>query len=249
METAACRPSFRSHSILATRGIWVRGGTVLSSGGFHLTGASESQALRNSQPEGNTQTLTSGDSLSKGRHRGPSSSQETTLCPAYSEDRGLWRCWSSQGDPDRSEQNRSVCPGGLLGGDPQGGRLAHPSYIPTPWPCNVRAQTISLSAAQYPVAGSLCSLSPGELRRGGGQEQASQAFLPHSWGHALLPPCLSLAINYFRLAKSGLLLSCSQPPVRPGPGPWPGNPQHPQSPECSGQLGQRKLGDLFGHQP
>lgn len=100
-----------------------------------------------------------------------------------------------------------------------------------------------------PVAGSLCSLSPGELRTGGGQAQASQAFLPHSWGHALLPPCLSLAINYFRLAKSGLLFSCSQPLVRRGPGSWPGNLQHPQSPEGSGQLGQRKLGDLLGHQP
>ena len=89
--------------------------------------------------------------------------------------------------------------------------------------------------------------SPGELRRGGGQKQASQAFLLHSRGHALLPPCLSPAINYFRLAKSGLLLSCLQPPARPRPGPASGNPQHPQSPDGSGQVGWRKPVSLLGH--
>lgn len=68
---------------------------------------------------------------------------------------------------------------------------------------------------------------------------------PAFLGPCLPPPCLSLAINYFRLAKSGVLLSCSQPPARQRPGPQPGDLQHPPSPECSGQLGWRKAGDLL----
>ena len=127
----------------------------------------------------------------------------------------------------------------------------HPPLGPenTPAPGMFSAQTISLCATRCPAGWKPCWLPPGELRRGGGQKQASQAFLLHSRGHALLPPCLSPAINYFRLAKSGLLLSCLQPPARPRPGPASGNPQHPQSPDGSGQVGWRKPVSLLGHHP
>lgn len=155
------------------------------------------------------------------------------------------------------ERGRQVYQGASLEMIPKsGGRLAHPSHphpltgpesTPDPRMFGPRPFPSVLPSAQ-PASGSLCSLPPGELRRGGGPEPASQAFLPHSWGQAL-PPCLSLAINYFRLAKSGLLLSCLQPPARWWPGPWPGNPQHPESPDGSGQLGWRKPGDLLGYQP
>lgn len=93
-------------------------------------------------------------------------------------------------------------------------------------------------------AGSLCSLLPRELRGGdgGGRNKPPRHASCIPGDHAFLPPCLSLAINYFRLTKSALLLSCSQSSWWRS-GSLPGNPQHPQSPEDSGQLGQRKLGN------
>lgn len=105
------------------------------------------------------------------------------------------------------------------------------------------SKSLPLMLPRAQPAGSLCSLLLGELR-GGGQEQASQALLPHSWG-----PCLPSSLpqpghNYFRLTN----LLCYTPAHSPWcqrPGSQPGNPQHPQSPEGSGQLGQRKLGDLW----
>lgn len=54
---------------------------------------------------------------------------------------------------------------------------------------------------------------------GWGTGQPSQTFLLHSWGHALLPPCLRLVINYFRLAKSGQLGSYNPPAMSRGQSP------------------------------
>lgn len=54
---------------------------------------------------------------------------------------------------------------------------------------------------------------------GWGTGQAFQTFLLHSWGHAFLPPCLSLVTNYFRLAKSGRLGSQNPPIMSRGQSP------------------------------
>lgn len=114
----------------------------------------------------------------------------------------------------------------------------------TPAPGMFRVQIISLDVAQGPASSKpvLTSLWGVE---GWGAGTSLPGTSPTFLGtHAFLPPCLSLAITISGLQN----LLCCAPAHSPWcqwPGSQPGNPQHPQSPEGSGQLGQRKLGDLW----
>lgn len=79
---------------------------------------------------------------------------------------------------------------------PVGRRTGHPSHT----------HPLTSLHGEHPAPEMLRALltSPWGLSSGG-QEPASQAFLPHSWDHVfLLSACLCLAINYCRL-------SCSSP--------------------------------------